>query len=254
MTSQENIYVKCTSFAQAESLIVTLRSLVSDQPIPSLDIQSKESCIRWLFFLFNVKYDEETMSSMAKSSKQELNEWLLREFGLTTAIFTEFSSNPLENTPCVVTSTGIKTVESYLHPFKPTESHVLTSFEPIIKQLRNILKVEEYNRLVQITSISYPSPLPVIRAILKRCNEDWCVLFDKDPDGFCESIQHSSVLIRKSYSFRSFRYYSVCLKSTKQKTKLTYSYNTKTIKKERKYNSKMLVVLQFLFQLHHHIQ
>ena len=99
MTSQENIYMKCTSFSQAESLIVTLRSLVSNQSIPSLDIQSKESCIRWLFFLFNVKYDEETISSIAKSSKQELNEWLLREFGLTTAIFTEFSSNPLENTP-----------------------------------------------------------------------------------------------------------------------------------------------------------
>lgn len=226
MTSQENIYVKCTSFAQAESLIVTLRSLVSDQPIPSLDIQSKESCIRWLFFLFNVKYDEEEITSMAKSSKKELNEWLLREFGLTTAIFTEFSSNPLENTPCVVTSTGITTVESYLHPSKPTESHVLTSFEPIIKQLRSILKVEEYNRLVQITSISYPSPLPVIRAILKRCNEDWCVLFDKDPDGFCESIQHSSVMIRKSYSFRSFRYYFVCLKLTKERKELNRHIHT----------------------------
>lgn len=226
MTSQENIYVKCTSFAQAESLIVTLRSLVSDQPIPSLDIQSKESCIRWLFFLFNVKYDEEEITSMAKSSKKELNEWLLREFGLTTAIFTEFSSNPLENTPCVVTPTGITTVESYLHPPKPTESHVLTSFEPIIKQLRSILKVEEYNRLVQITSISYPSPLPVIRAILKRCNEDWCVLFDKDPDGFCESIQHSSVMIRKSYSFRSFRYYFVCLKLTKERKELNRHIHT----------------------------
>ena len=35
---------------------------------------------------------------------------------------------------------------------------------------------------------------------------------------------------------------------------LSVSYNTMIIKKERKCKRKMLVVLQFLFQLHHHIQ
>lgn len=190
---------------------------MSDSTIPHLESSSKESCIRWLFFLFNKPLKDEEMNDMIQKDKNQINSWVEKEIGVSLTIRTELSDKPLSNNLDVITEKGIVPVKKYLEPSKQSESLSLPSFGSIINQLRSVLKGEEFNRLIQITSISYPSPIPVIGAILRRYNKDWEVLFKNDPDVFCECIQNSGVFIRKNYSFRSFHY---CFVSSKHVMKI----------------------------------
>lgn len=185
--------------------------MMTDSTMPHLEVSSKESCIRWLFFLFNKPIKDEEMGEMIQKDKIQINSWLEQELGVSLSIRSELSDELLSNNLVVITENGILPVKKYLKPSKRSDSPSLSSFGSIVNQLRSILKGEEFNRLIQITSISYPSPIPVIQAILKRYNKDWEVLFKEDPDGFCECIQKSGVFIRKNYSFRSFHYCFVSL-------------------------------------------
>lgn len=197
------MFIKCSSFKQAQALIVTLRPLIQCRTIPSLDLRSVESCVNWLLFLYDLKVEQTQFTSILNNSK-ELDKWLFQNLGLTHAIFSQLSRSGITNKPMVVMKDHLVSIHAYLQPAVPNE-RTLSSYDAIIKQLQQILNEEEYQRLVQISYLSYPSPYPVIRDVIKRCNQDWVFLFDKDPSGFCNSIRYSTEFIQHNYSFRSFR-------------------------------------------------
>lgn len=198
------MYLKFSSFTQAQAAVVTLRQLIQCSILPSLDTNDVESCMKWLLFLYN-------RSESVFSQDQPLEDLLLKEFGLNKSVFSKLSNKGLTNTSVVVKKDGIVSTNSYLQPQR-TDETTLSSYRDIIGYLKQFLSETEYNRLVQISYLSYPSPFPVIRDVIKRCNQDWVILFDKDPSGFCQSIRNSTQFLQHSYSFRSFRNSNVCYK------------------------------------------
>ena len=76
----------------------------------------------------------------------------------------------------------------------------LTQYEKIL-----LLDNDIYVRLVQVCQFVYPSPLPLVRAILDLYNEEWAKLFDQNPYAFLRAIRESNAYCKQSYTNRSYR-------------------------------------------------
>ena len=67
------------------------------------------------------------------------------------------------------------------------------------------MKPDIYGRLVQVCQFSYPSPQPLVRAIVDLYNEEWAKVFDKNPYAFLKAIRESNVYRKESYINRSYK-------------------------------------------------
>lgn len=75
----------------------------------------------------------------------------------------------------------------------------------VVTQFQRLIKPDIYGRLVQVCQFSYPSPLPLVRAILDLYNSQWAQMFDQEPYAFLKAIRESSQYRKESYTNRSYR-------------------------------------------------
>ena len=80
-----------------------------------------------------------------------------------------------------------------------------TAVTQAVEQFQRLLSEEIYGRLVQVCQFSYPSPVPLVRAILDLYNEEWVTLFDENPYAFLKAIRESKMYRKESYTNRSYK-------------------------------------------------
>ena len=169
-----------------------------------------ESGVQWLCYLYNIPLEKQEIKEKVKD-KNQLQELLAKTFGLSLSVFEDIDCNT--GTPLslpVVQSSGLCSLQHYVQLPKDAseeEGYLVnhSSFSMIMTKLKEFYDLNTFHRLVQISMIQYPSPDPVIRAVLKKCNEDWVVLFDKDPKAFYQVLQNSIQPIYRSLSSRSYK-------------------------------------------------
>lgn len=192
------------SFEYAQRFVVTLRTLIHD-PFPTFEseVWSQLDIVTWLLFMYCPSKMGEAVN-LYLEHKENLYSWIFREFNLNRETVHLVSTSGLDDdTMDVVEDDKVVPLEQYLKSpvnFCPVSQTI--SF--VVNKLRESMNKTHFSRLVQVSTIIYPSPYPLIRTIFASYNADWGVMFDRDPEGFCQAIQFSEILIRRCYSNRSF--------------------------------------------------
>ena len=208
---EQTVYLKCSSFSEIQSLFIQLCNLRKDDfVLPTLNVDVTESGVQWLCYLYDIPLEKQEIKEKVKD-KNQLQELLAKTFGLSLSVFEDIDCNARASlTLPVVQPSGLCSLQNYLQLQNDASkdegfwvNH--SSFSMIINKLKEFYDLNTFHRLVQISMIQYPSPDPVIRAVLKKCNEDWVVLFDKDPKAFYQVLQNSIQPIYRSLSSRSYK-------------------------------------------------
>ena len=229
-------------FEEAQRLVLTLRT-ARGEPIPPCPRSTAPlaSKLQWLKYLFSPEGTEEIAEQIAEQTteqateqiaehttehtteqiagkaaelegnKKQLNAWLAEAFGGSCKWLNALSGRLWEASDCeVVTERGVVSVAQFLREEETVCHGVSSSSLAIMSQLQGLLSKEAFNRLVQVAAIRYPSPLPVIRAVVMEQNKDWGALFDQDPVGFITCLKRATTMIRRSFSSRSFHLWTLC--------------------------------------------
>ena len=221
-------------FEEAQRLVLTLRT-ARGEPIPPCPRSTAPlaSKLQWLEYLFSPEATEQIAEQIAEQateqtteqiteriarkaaelegSKERLNAWLAETFGGSCKWLNALSGRLWEASDCeVVTEKGVVSVAQFLREEETACHGVSSSSLAIVSQLQGLLSKEAFNRLVQVAAIRYPSPLPVIRAVVMEQNKDWGALFDQDPVGFITCLKRATTMIRRSFSSRSFHLWTLC--------------------------------------------
>lgn len=212
-TTGKDLYIQLQSFQLAQQLIVTLRRL-KDELLPSIQsmVWSHEDLVTWLLFLFCPKRMNEA-KDLYVLHKDHLFQWIKNEFNIKRDLCVLFSTEGLdegeETTEVVIDEDQVVSLKAYLQNTPPA-SDVSESAAFMVRKLKESMSNVLFARLVQLSTIVYPSPYPVIRSVFEKHSADWGVLFDKNPVGCCQALQRSGLLILRSYSNRSFHLCCVC--------------------------------------------
>ena len=225
-------------FEEAQRLVLTLRT-ARGEPIPPCPRSTAPlaSKLQWLKYLFSPEGTEEIAEQIAEQAteqiaehtteqateqiagkaaelegrREQLNAWLAEAFGGSCKWLNALSGRLWEASDCeVVTERGVVSVAQFLREEETVCHGVSSSSLAIMSQLQGLLSKEAFNRLVQVAAIRYPSPLPVIRAVVMEQNKDWGALFDQDPVGFITCLKRATTMIRRSFSSRSFHLWTLC--------------------------------------------
>lgn len=221
-------------FEEAQRLVLTLRT-ARGEPIPPCPRSTAPlaSKLQWLEYLFSPEGTEEIAEQIAEQAteqiaehtteriagkaaelegrREQLNAWLAEAFGGSCKWLNALSGRLWEASDCeVVTERGVVSVAQFLREEETVCHGVSSSSLAIVSQLQGLLSKEAFNRLVQVAAIRYPSPLPVIRAVVMEQNKDWGALFDQDPVGFITCLKRATTMIRRSFSSRSFHLWTLC--------------------------------------------
>ena len=225
-------------FEEAQRLVLTLRT-ARGEPIPPCPRSTAPlaSKLQWLKYLFSPEGTEEIAEQIAEQTteqiaehtteeateqiagkaaelegrREQLNAWLAEAFGGSCKWLNALSGRLWEASDCeVVTERGVVSVVQFLREEETVCHGVSSSSLAIMSQLQGLLSKEAFNRLVQVAAIRYPSPLPVIRAVVMEQNKDWGALFDQDPVGFITCLKRATTMIRRSFSSRSFHLWTLC--------------------------------------------
>ena len=103
-------------------------------------------------------------------------------------------------------------VESYLLGNPKCDVIAESSIVTVVKKIQASMTEEYFQRLVQISALQYPSPDSLLFTVISRENEDWGVLFTRNPEAFKQALQRSELFRRSSLSCRSFKWSFVCCK------------------------------------------
>ena len=216
-TTGKDVYIQLPSFQLAQQLIVTLRRL-KDELFPSIIhsmVWSHEDLVTWLLFLFCPRRMNEA-KELYLLHKEHLFQWIMNEFNIKRDLCVLFSTEGFEEgveTAVVVDEDQVVPLKQYLQNTPPSTSVVSESATFMVRKLKESMSNVLFARLVQISTIVYPSPYPVIRSVFEKHSADWGVLFDKNPVGCCQALQRSGIFILRSYSNRSFHLCDVCVKN-----------------------------------------
>ena len=88
----------------------------------------------------------------------------------------------------------VSSAELYLQPGYMDVREIPQVVMDTVEQFRNSdIQPEIFNRLVQICQFTYPSPQPLVHAVLNLKNEEWSALFNKYPHEFLRALRESPV-------------------------------------------------------------
>ena len=95
--------------------------------------------------------------------------------------------------------------EIYLKPKYTDIREIPEKVKDIVHEFQMRMEEDIYIRLVQVCQFSYPSPQPLVRAILDLYEESWAIEFDNNPFAFLKAIRESSYYREESLTNRSYR-------------------------------------------------
>lgn len=214
-TKGKDLYIQLQSFELAQQLIVTLRRL-KNEFLPSMQsmVWSQIDLVTWLLFLFCPKRINEAQE-LYQLHKDHLFQWIMSEFNIKRDLCVLFSTKGLkerDEADVVIDENQVIPLKKYLQ-HTPIASPVSESAMLMVNKLKVSMSTVLFTRLVQISTIVYPSPYPVIRSVFEKYSADWGVLFDNNPVDCCQALQRCGMLILRSYSNRSFHLFCVCGRS-----------------------------------------
>ena len=133
--------------------------------------------------------------------------WVKEEFGLTASVCHNLHvPNMVEEVEEVITPEHVIVAsEIYMRPQYMECREIPREVSDVVYQFQQLMKPDIYGRLVQVCQFSYPSPQPLVRAIVDLYNEEWAKVFDKNPYAFLKATRESNVYRKESYINRSYK-------------------------------------------------
>lgn len=133
--------------------------------------------------------------------------WVRARFNLNVSVCRNIRVvNEVEEVEEVVThNNDIVASEIYLRPKYIEVRSIPAAVTRAVEQFQRLLSAEVYGRLVQVCQFSYPSPVPLVRAILDLYSAEWVTLFDENPYAFLKAIRESKMYRKESYTNRSYK-------------------------------------------------
>lgn len=194
MDNQE-VFLRVESFVEAQSSVVLARTLMHRQSIPKKLNRSSDP-LQWLANLYN----QPSNSILLKEEMRYIRpDWVE-------------SPSTIPNENFVVCFDSVMSVESYLLGNPKCDVIAESSIVTVVKKIQASMTEEYFQRLVQISALQYPSPDSLLFTVISRENEDWGVLFTRNPEAFKQALQRSELFRRSSLSCRSFKWSFVCCK------------------------------------------
>ena len=138
---------------------------------------------------------------------QYLSDWVHQDFGLSVSLCRNLHVlNEVEEVEEVITPDAqLVATEIYLKPLYIEVLSIPPCVSSVVKSLQDLIQRDVYGRLIQVCQFVYPSPLPLVRAIIDLYNEEWANMFDKYPYEFLKAIRESELYQKESFSNRSYR-------------------------------------------------
>ena len=116
------------------------------------------------------------------------------------------NTNAVEEVEDVITPQNeIMASEIYLRPQYIECREIPREVSEVVYQFQQRMKEDVYGRLVQVCQFSYPSPQPLVRAIVDLYSEEWAKVFDRNPFAFLKAIRESKMYRPESYTNRSYK-------------------------------------------------
>ena len=133
--------------------------------------------------------------------------WVKQQFGLNVSFCRNVRIvNELSEVEELITQDHtIVSSDMYLKPNYIEVREIPPSVQDVVKEFKSMIERDIYVRLVQVCQFSYPSPLPLVRAILDLYSEEWANLFDSNPYAFLKAIRESNEYCEESFTNRSYR-------------------------------------------------
>ena len=133
--------------------------------------------------------------------------WVGREFGLNASVCHNLHvPNAVEEVEDMITPQNeIMASEIYLRPQYIECREIPREVSEVVYQFQQRMKEDVYGRLVQVCQFSYPSPQPLVRAIVDLYSEEWAKVFDRNPFAFLKAIRESKMYRPESYTNRSYK-------------------------------------------------
>ena len=133
--------------------------------------------------------------------------WVSSEFGLNASVCHNLHiQNTVEEVEDVITPDNeIMASEIYLRPQYIECREIPREVSEVVYQFQQRMKADVYGRLVQVCQFSYPSPQPLVRAIVDLYSEEWAKVFDRNPFAFLKAIRESKLYRQESYTNRSYK-------------------------------------------------
>lgn len=133
--------------------------------------------------------------------------WVGSEFGLNASVCHNLHiPNAVEEVEDVITPQNeIMASEIYLRPQYIECREIPREVSEVVYQFQQRMKEDVYGRLVQVCQFSYPSPQPLVRAIVDLYSEEWARVFDRNPFAFLKAIRESKMYRPESYTNRSYK-------------------------------------------------
>lgn len=188
---------------------------------PNCDIHYPSSCedpslyndIGSLLYLYYPERLPEvfTVYSCCVNNPEKYEQWVKQQFGLNVSLCRNVHIvNTIDEVEQLITQdNAILSSDLYLNPKYDEVLKIDEDVIEVVKQFQSLLDADIYIRLVQVCQFAYPSPLPLVRAILDLYSEKWALLFDKHPYDFMKAIRESKVYCKESLTNRSYRKPSV---------------------------------------------
>lgn len=142
-----------------------------------------------------------------RQHRDAFGEWVHQQFNLSVSQCRNLHVlNEIEEVEELITEDNtVLSSELYLKPQYIEVRIIPQSVMNIVKEFQQLIQPDIYGRLVQVCQFSYPSPLPLVRAILDLYNGHWARMFDENPYAFLKAIRESTVYRKESYMNRSYK-------------------------------------------------
>ena len=162
-----------------------------------------------LLYLYAPKRLSEAASIFARYEADPAGyaRWVGAEFGLNASVCHNLHiQNSVQEVEDVITPQNeIMASEIYLRPQYIECREIPREVSEVVYQFQQRMKEDVYGRLVQVCQFSYPSPQPLVRAIVDLYSEEWAKVFDRNPFAFLKAIRESKSYRPESYSNRSYK-------------------------------------------------
>lgn len=184
---------------------------------PDCSIQYPDHCVNQdlykdiysLLYLFKPDQIHEaiTVYNQCCRDNDAFGQWVHEQFNLSVSQCRNLHIlNEIEEVEELITEDfTVLSSELYLKPQYIEVRMIPQSVLNVVREFQQLIQPDIYGRLVQVCQFSYPSPLPLVRAILDLYNGHWARLFDDNPYAFLKAIRESTVYRKESYMNRSYK-------------------------------------------------
>lgn len=200
------LFFSFQSFALSQSFLRWVRRQIDTTSPPRHPSAASPpvDLLRWALYLYQ---PERLPEADALAASVHVPSFLRETWNVAPAMLLD--RTPLLKEGLVVTEKEVVSVDDYLLETRESQEVISESVVAAARDLRSLMGGVLFQRFVQISTIHYPSPFPLLRTVLSRMDPEWVALFDANPLAFIEGLQRVELLKRNSLSFR-FHFSLLC--------------------------------------------